>query len=45
LGGSIVTNAARCTRDIKWKNAVVKAAFNNKKIFFTNKLGLNLGRN
>ena len=27
-----------------WKNAVVKAAF-NKKIFFTNKLDLNLGGN
>jgi hypothetical protein len=32
--GTIVTNAARCTREIKWKNAVVKAAFNKKKIFY-----------
>jgi hypothetical protein len=32
--GRIVTNAAKCTREIKWKNAVAKAAFNKKKRFF-----------
>jgi len=41
--GSIVTNAARCTREIKWKNAVFEAVFKKKKkIFLTNKLDLNL---
>ena len=41
--GSTATYAAKCTREIKWKNEVVKAAFNTKIFFFTNKLDLNLG--
>jgi hypothetical protein len=39
---SLVTNAARCTREIKSKNAIAKEAFNRKKTLFTSKLDLNL---
>lgn len=31
LFGSVITNDARCTREIKSRNPMVKAAFNNKK--------------
>jgi hypothetical protein len=37
-----MTNDARCTREIKSRIAVAKAAFNKKKILFTSKLDLNL---
>jgi hypothetical protein len=37
--GSMITNAARCTREIKSRIAVAKAAF-NKKTLFTSKTGL-----
>jgi hypothetical protein len=41
--GSMITNAARCTRDIKYRIAMAKAAFNKKKKnLFTSKLELNL---
>jgi hypothetical protein len=43
LGSIIITNAARCTRDIKSRLAMVKAAF-NKMTLFTSKLDLNLRR-
>jgi hypothetical protein len=38
---SMITNYARCTREIKSRIAVAKAAF-NKKTLFTSKLNLNL---
>jgi hypothetical protein len=40
--GSLITNDARCTREIKSTIAVAEAAFNNKKTLFTSKLDLNL---
>jgi hypothetical protein len=40
--GSMITYDARCTREIKCRIAVAKAAFNKKKNLFTNKLDLNL---
>jgi hypothetical protein len=40
--GSMITNDARCTREIKSMIAMAKAAFNKKKTLFTSKLGLNL---
>jgi hypothetical protein len=39
--GSQITNDARCTREIKSRVAMVKAAF-NKKTLFTSRLALNL---
>jgi hypothetical protein len=39
--GSIITNDARCTREIKSRIVMAKAAF-NKKILFTSILDLNL---
>jgi hypothetical protein len=38
----MITNDARCTREIKSRIAMAKAAFNKKKNFFTSKLELNL---
>jgi hypothetical protein len=38
--GSMITNDARCTREIKYRIAMAKAAF-NKKTLFTSKLDLN----
>jgi hypothetical protein len=38
----MVTNDARCTREIKTSTAMAKAAFNKKKAFFTRKLELYL---
>jgi hypothetical protein len=41
--GSMMTNDARCTCDIKSRIAMAKAAFNKKKaLFTTSKLDLNL---
>jgi hypothetical protein len=40
--GSMITNDARCTREIKYRIAMAKAAFNKKKNLFTSKLDLNL---
>jgi hypothetical protein len=40
--GSMITNNARCTREIKSSIAMAKAAFNKKKNLFTSKLDLNL---
>jgi hypothetical protein len=40
--GSITTNDARCTREIKSKINVAKAAFNRKTTLFSSKLDLNL---
>jgi hypothetical protein len=40
--GSVLTNDARCTREIKSKIAMAKTAFNNKKTNFTSRLDLNL---
>jgi hypothetical protein len=39
--GSMITNDARCTRVIKSRIAMAKAAFNKKKNLFTSKLDLN----
>jgi hypothetical protein len=39
--GSMITNDARCTREIKSRIAMAEAAF-NKKTLFTSKLNLNL---
>jgi isocitrate dehydrogenase kinase/phosphatase len=38
----MVTNDARCTRDIKSRIAVAKAAFNKRKTLFTRRLDLHL---
>jgi hypothetical protein len=40
--GSMITNDAMCTREIKSRIAMAKAAFNKKKTLFTSKLDLNL---
>jgi hypothetical protein len=40
--GSMITNDARCTREIKSRIVTVKAAFNKEKNLFTSKLDLNL---
>jgi hypothetical protein len=39
---STITTDARCTREIKSRIAMAKAAFNKKKNLFTSKLDLNL---
>jgi hypothetical protein len=39
-----ITNAATCTREIKSRLALAKAALNKKKTFFASKLDLNLRR-
>jgi len=41
---SILTNNGICTREIKSRTAMAKAAFSKKKILFTSKLELNLGK-
>jgi hypothetical protein len=41
----MITNAARCTCEIKSKITMEKAAFYKKKTLFTNKIDLSLGRN
>jgi hypothetical protein len=38
----MITNNARCTREIKSRIAVAKEALNRRKTFFTIKLDLNL---
>jgi hypothetical protein len=40
--GSIITNDARYTREIKSRTAMAKAASNRKKALHTRKLDLNL---
>jgi hypothetical protein len=40
--GSMITNDARCTREIKARIDMAKAAFNRKKTLFTSKLDLEL---
>jgi hypothetical protein len=40
--GSMITNDARCIREIKSRIAMAKAAFNKKKTLSTSKLDLNL---
>jgi hypothetical protein len=40
--GSMFTNDAKCTRKIKARIAMAKAAFNKKKTLFTSKLDLEL---
>jgi hypothetical protein len=40
--GSMITNDPRCTREIKSRVVMSKAAFNKKKNPFTSKLDLNL---
>jgi hypothetical protein len=40
--GSMITNDARCTWEIKSRIAMAKAAFNRKKTLFTSKLDLSL---
>jgi hypothetical protein len=41
---SLKTNDARFTRENKSRIVLVKAAFNKKKILFTSKLKINLGK-
>jgi hypothetical protein len=36
----MITNAARCTREIKFRVVIAKAAFNRKKILFTSRFEL-----
>jgi hypothetical protein len=36
--GSLITNDARCTREIKSRIGMAKAAFNKQKTLFTSKL-------
>ena len=40
--GSMLTNDGRCTWEIKFRIAMAKAAFNNRKNHFTSTLYLNL---
>ena len=40
--GSLLTNDGRCTREIKSRIAMAKAAFNKKKTLITNILDLNM---
>jgi hypothetical protein len=40
--GRMITNDARCTREIKWRIVMGKAAFNKKTFFFASKLDLHL---
>jgi hypothetical protein len=40
--GSVITSDARCTREIKSRIVMAKAAFDKKKNIFTSKLDLNL---
>jgi hypothetical protein len=40
--GSMITNDARCTREIKARITMAKAAFNKKKALFTSELDLGL---
>jgi hypothetical protein len=40
--GSMITDDARCTREMKARIAMEKAAFNKKKTLFTSKLDLEL---
>ena len=40
--GSLLTNDGRCTREIKSRITMAKAAFSKKKTLFTSKLDLNL---
>jgi hypothetical protein len=37
--GSMITNDARCTREIKSRIAVAKSVFNKKKTFFYQQIG------
>jgi hypothetical protein len=39
--GSMITNDARCTREIKFRIAMAKAAFNRKKTLVNQQLVLN----
>jgi hypothetical protein len=39
--GSKITNDARCTREIKYRIVMAKAAFSRKKTFCNSKLDLN----
>jgi hypothetical protein len=43
--GSMITNDARCTLEIKSRIAMAKGAFNKKKTLFTSKLDSNLMKN
>jgi hypothetical protein len=40
----MISNDARCTREIKSRIAMAKAAFNNKKTLLASKLDLNLSK-
>ena len=42
---SMITNDARCTREIESRFALEKAVFNKKKILFTSKLDSNFRKN
>jgi len=39
--GSLITNDARCTHEIKSRIAVTKAASNKKRVLFATKVDLN----
>jgi hypothetical protein len=38
----MISNDARCTLEMKYRNAIAKATCNRKKTLFTSKLDLNL---
>jgi hypothetical protein len=40
--GTMITNYARCTHEVKSRTAMAKAAINKKRALFTSKLDLNL---
>jgi hypothetical protein len=40
----MLTNDERCTREIKSRIAIAKAAFNKKRVLFTSKMDLELRR-
>ena len=40
--GSLITNGARCTLDLKYSTSIAKTAFSKKKAIFTSKLDINL---
>ena len=42
--GSLITNNAKCTREIKSRSAMAKSAFNRRKNLFASKFDSNLGK-
>ena len=42
--GSMITNYARCTREIKSRIAIARSAFNSRENLFASKRDLNIGK-